>query len=202
MRAIALLGAAAAFSASCALAEETTVTHRDPVPPASAPSSASRSAIRVARRSSTAAPVANRRRCTRRTRWARRRSTARIADVLWQQCQPRRVTGGAFYCASKLKPRNLRRNHPQVGADRRLRAFPVRTRRCDFVCRFVRLLGTEGLGKRLRRRNILGIQSRCDVLRFLPCVLVALFRREREPDVRLHQVLARHRARARKGSRG
>ncbi|HEX3180011.1 MAG TPA: hypothetical protein VHR44_01930 [Beijerinckiaceae bacterium] len=33
MRAIALLGAAAAFSASCALAEETTVTHRDPVPP-------------------------------------------------------------------------------------------------------------------------------------------------------------------------
>ncbi|MEA2758639.1 MAG: hypothetical protein QOH65_1252 [Methylobacteriaceae bacterium] len=33
MRAIALLGAAAAFSASCAFAEETTVTHRDPVPP-------------------------------------------------------------------------------------------------------------------------------------------------------------------------
>jgi hypothetical protein len=33
MRAIAILGAAAAFSASCALAEETTVTHRDPVPP-------------------------------------------------------------------------------------------------------------------------------------------------------------------------
>ena len=27
------VGAAAAFSASCALAEETTVTHRDPVPP-------------------------------------------------------------------------------------------------------------------------------------------------------------------------
>jgi hypothetical protein len=33
MRAIAFLAAAAAFSASCALAEETTVTHRDPVPP-------------------------------------------------------------------------------------------------------------------------------------------------------------------------